>query len=83
MMYLANRGIAGRIKERANMKRRQGRLLLFNYRMYTKIRSSMERFFGWLKNSFYYCSSSHLDDDYRKMSILLILTAWFTAYVVK
>jgi hypothetical protein len=50
MMYLAGRGIAARIKERVNRKKRQGRPRLFDYVMYTKIRSSVERFFGWLKS---------------------------------
>jgi len=50
MMYLAARGIAARIKERANRKRRPGRPSLFDYETYTKVRSSVERFFGWLKS---------------------------------
>jgi transposase len=49
MMYLAARGIAARIKERAN-KKRPGRPHVFDYRNYTKVRSSIERFFGWLKS---------------------------------
>ena len=50
MMYLGSRGIAARIKERANKKRRPGRPSLFDYETYTKVRSSVERFFGWLKS---------------------------------
>jgi transposase len=50
MMYLAGRGIiAARIKERVN-KKRQGRPRLFDYEKYSKIRSSIERFFGWMKS---------------------------------
>lgn len=52
MMYLGSRGIAARIKERVNRKkkRRPGRPRLFDYGTYTKIRSSVERFFSWLKS---------------------------------
>jgi transposase len=51
MMYLAGRGIiAARIKERVNRRRRPGRLNFFDYGMYTKIRSSIERFFAWMKS---------------------------------
>jgi transposase len=51
MMYLASRGIiAARIKKRANWKKRPGRPRLFDYEKYSKIRSSIERFFGWLKS---------------------------------
>jgi transposase len=54
MMYLASRGIAARIKERVNRKRkkeRSGRILrLFDNETYTKIRSSIERFFAWMKS---------------------------------
>lgn len=50
MMYLAGRGIAARIKERANWKRKPGRPSLFDYETYAQIRSSVERFFGWLKS---------------------------------
>jgi transposase len=48
----AGRGIAAYIKERANRKRRPGRPPhFFDYgTTYTKIRSSVERFFGWLKS---------------------------------
>jgi transposase len=56
MMYLAARGIAARIKERANgkkeEKKRPGRPVLFDYETYTRVRSSVERFFGWLLKSF-------------------------------
>lgn len=50
MMYLAGRGIAARIKERVNSKRKPGRADLFDYETYITIRSSVERFFGWLKS---------------------------------
>jgi transposase len=50
MMYLAARGIAARIKERANKKRRPGRPSMFDNETYTRIRSSVERFFAWLKS---------------------------------
>jgi hypothetical protein len=48
MMYLTSKGIASRIKERVNRKRmrRSGRPHLFDYGKYSKIRSSIERFFG-------------------------------------
>ena len=39
------------IKERANKKRRRpGRHCTFSYETYAKIRSSVERFFSWLKS---------------------------------
>jgi transposase len=50
MMYLGGRGTAARIKERVNRRRRPDRPRLFDYVMYTKIRSSVERFFGWIKS---------------------------------
>jgi transposase len=50
MMYLAARGIAARIKGRANVKRRAGRPRIFDYATYARVRSSVERFFGWLKS---------------------------------
>jgi transposase len=50
MMYLAGRGIAARIKERTNKKRRPGRPRVFDYVNYTRVRSSVERFFSWLKS---------------------------------
>ena len=50
MMYLAARGIAARIKERANKKRRPGRPRIFDHQTYTTVRSSVERFFAWLKS---------------------------------
>lgn len=54
MMYLTSRGIAARIKERVNSKRkkkRSGRILrLFDYGMYAKITSSIERFYAWMKS---------------------------------
>lgn len=50
VMYLAGRGIAARIKERENKKKRPGRPRVFDYETYTRIRSSVERFFAWLKS---------------------------------
>jgi transposase len=51
MMYLASRGIiAVCIKERVNRKKTPGRRRLFDYYTYSKIRSSVERFFGWMKS---------------------------------
>jgi hypothetical protein len=54
MMYLASRGIAARIKEGVNSKRkkkRSGRILrLFDYGMQAKITSSIERFYAWMKS---------------------------------
>ena len=38
MMYLAGRGIAARIKERANVKRRAGRPRIFDYATYARVR---------------------------------------------
>jgi transposase len=51
MMYLASRGIiAARIEERVNSKKTPGRRHLFDYGTYSKIRSSIERFFAWMKS---------------------------------
>lgn len=50
MMYLAARGIAAHIKERANKKKRPGRPRIFDYEVYARVRSSVERFFSWLKS---------------------------------
>jgi hypothetical protein len=51
MMYLASRGIiAERIKERVNWKKTPDRPCLFDYYTYRKIRSSVERFFAWMKS---------------------------------
>jgi hypothetical protein len=50
MTYLTGRGIAAHIKERVNSKRKPGRSCIFDYDNYVKIRSSIERFFGWLKS---------------------------------
>ncbi|MGB8158904.1 MAG: transposase [Nitrososphaeraceae archaeon] len=47
---LYNRGIGAQIKERRNTKSKQGRPHVFLYREYMKVRSSVERFFGWLKS---------------------------------
>jgi hypothetical protein len=47
MMYLASRDIiAAHIKERANKKKTPGRRHLFDYGTYSKIGSSIERFFA-------------------------------------
>jgi transposase len=50
MMYLAGRGIAARIKERADRKKRPGRPRVFDNKTYTLVRSSIERFFAWLES---------------------------------
>ncbi|MGB0003145.1 MAG: transposase, partial [Nitrososphaeraceae archaeon] len=50
LIYLYNRRIRAQIKERRNTKSKQGRPHVFLYREYRKIRSSVERFFGWLKS---------------------------------
>jgi hypothetical protein len=51
IMYLASRGIiAASIKKRVNWKRKPCRPGLFDYETYNKIRSSVERFFGWIKS---------------------------------
>lgn len=51
-MYLGSRGIAASIKEHVNKKKkkRPGRKSFFDYETYAKIRSSVERFFSWLKS---------------------------------
>jgi transposase len=49
-VYLGGRGIAASIKERVNWKKTPGRARLFDYGTYSKIRSSVERFFGWIKS---------------------------------
>jgi hypothetical protein len=49
MMYLAGRGIAARIKEHANKTKRPYRPRMFDHEMYFRIRSSIERFFAWMK----------------------------------
>ncbi len=51
MMYLGSRRVVvARIKERVDIMRKPGRLRVFDYTMYTKIRSSVERFFAWMKS---------------------------------
>jgi transposase len=54
MIYLADRGIvaARTITERASRKRirRPGKPHHFDYGMYVEIRSSVERFFAWMKS---------------------------------
>jgi transposase len=49
-MYLAARGVAARIKERVNKKKGPGGPRIFDNETYTKVRSSVERFFAWLKS---------------------------------
>ncbi len=49
-MYPGNRGIAASIKEQVNRKRRPDRPQLFDYENYVKVRSSVERFFAWIKS---------------------------------
>jgi transposase len=49
--YLGGRGIAASIKERVvNRRRKPGRPHLFDHETYTLIRSSIERFFAWMKS---------------------------------
>lgn len=43
-------GIAARIKERTNKRKRPGRPRVFDNETYIRIRSSVERFFAWLKS---------------------------------
>ena len=54
LTYLYNRRIKAHIKERSsssnNTKAKQGRPKIFLYQYYKKVRSSVERFFGWLKS---------------------------------
>jgi len=56
LTYLYNRRIKAQIKERSsssnnnNTKAKQGRPKIFLYQYYKKVRSSVERFFGWLKS---------------------------------
>jgi hypothetical protein len=51
LTYLYNRRIRAQIRERSNnIKPKQGRLNIFLYQDYKKVRSSVERFFGWLKS---------------------------------
>lgn len=50
LTYLYNRRIGAQIKDRRNAKPKQGRPHVFLYREYRKVRSSVERFFGWLKS---------------------------------
>jgi hypothetical protein len=49
MMYLAGRDIAARIKEQANKTKRPDRPRMFDHEMYSRIRSSIEGFFAWMK----------------------------------
>lgn len=50
MYHLAARGIAARINERANKKRRPIRPRIFDHETYTQVRNSVERFSSWLKS---------------------------------
>lgn len=50
LTYLYNRRIRAQIKERSNTKPKQGRPKIFLYQQYKRVRSSVERFFGWLKS---------------------------------
>src|SRR5690242_21831015 len=50
LTYLYNRRIRAQIKERSNTKPKHGRPKIFLYQNYKKVRSSVERFFGWLKS---------------------------------
>ena len=50
LTYLYNRRIRAQIRERSNTKPKQGRPNIFLYQDYRKVRSSVERFFGWLKS---------------------------------
>ena len=50
LTYLYKRRIGAQIKERRNTKPKQGRPHVFLYREYRKVRSSVERFFGWRKS---------------------------------
>ena len=51
LTYLYNRRIRAQIRERSsNTKPKQGRPNIFLYQDYKKVRSSVERFFGWLKS---------------------------------
>ena len=50
LTYLYNRRMGAQIKERRNAKPKQGRPHVFLYREYRKVRSSVERLFGWLKS---------------------------------
>jgi hypothetical protein len=50
MTYLGSRGIAARIKERVDIKRKPGRGRVFDWEDYIRIRSSIEQFFSWLKS---------------------------------
>jgi transposase len=54
LTYLYNRHIKAQIKERSssnnNTKPKHGRPNIFLYQRYKRVRSSVERFFGWLKN---------------------------------
>jgi transposase len=50
LTYLYNRRIRAEIKERSNTKPKHGRPKIFLYQQYKRVRSSVERFFGWLKS---------------------------------
>jgi len=50
LTYLYNRRIRAQIRETKNSKPKQGRPNIFLCQDYKRIRSSVERFFGWLKS---------------------------------
>jgi DDE family transposase len=50
LTYLYNRRIRAQIKERSNTEPKHGRPNVFLFQHYRKVRSSVERFFGWLKS---------------------------------
>jgi len=50
LTYLYNRHIKAQIKERSNTKPKHGRPNIFLYQRNKSVRSSVERFFGWLKS---------------------------------
>jgi hypothetical protein len=49
LTYLYNRRIRAQIKERSNTEPKHGRAIFLLYQHYKKVRSSVGRFFGWLK----------------------------------
>jgi hypothetical protein len=80
MMYLGGRDIiAARIKERINKKKRPCRPHLFDYVTYSKVRSSIERFFSWLEFQKYsdplrYTSINNLPFGFLPLVCVMILT---------
>ena len=49
MFYLDGKHIRSQMPEVSTKKRRPGRPRLFNKALYNKVRSMIERFYGWLK----------------------------------